>query len=89
MNLTIQLPDNLTELIAAQIASQAEKIARGNQLITLREATQITRHRRSTIMAAKNAKALSHFIVSGKPHFLVSDLWQWMEQFRVKAKSQQ
>ncbi|XHR29625.1 MAG: hypothetical protein ACFUZC_03515 [Chthoniobacteraceae bacterium] len=86
MELTLTIPNDLAEKIASQIARQAEQIAAGNRLVTLKEATEITRHRRATLNAAAKSKQLAHYLIAGKPHFRVSDLWAWLNRTRVEPK---
>ena len=85
MQLTIEIPD---ELLATQIAASAAKLEAGGHLITLRATCLMTQQRRATLKAAMNAKAIPYYIIRGKPHFRISDLWAWMDQFRVEVKHQ-
>ena len=83
MQLTIDIPD---DFLAAQIAVAIAKMEAGHRLISLRVACQMTQHRRATLKAAMSAKAIPYYLVRSKPHFRISDLWAWMDQFRVEAK---
>ena len=85
MQLTIEIPD---DFLAAQIALAIAKMEAGHRLIPLRAACQMTQHRRATLKAAMSAKVIPYYIVRGKPHFRLSDLWAWMDQFRVEVKQQ-
>ena len=46
----------------------------------------MTQHRRVTLKAAMSTKVIPYYLVRGKPHFRLSDLWAWMDQFRVEVK---
>jgi len=85
MQLTIEIPD---DFLAAQIAAAIAKMEAGHRLISLRAAGQMTQHRRATLKAAMNAKAIPYYLVRGKPHFRLSDRWAWVDQFRVEVKMQ-
>ena len=83
MQRTIEIPD---EFLATQIAAGAAKLEAGSRLITLRAACLMTQHRRVTLKAAMSTKVIPYYLVRGKPHFRLSDLWAWMDQFRVEVK---
>jgi hypothetical protein len=87
MELKLILPEDLANKIAEEITKRAAEIAMTTRLVNIREATKITRHKRMTLTAAIRSKQLPHYLISGKPHFRVSDLWDWINKTRVEAKN--
>lgn len=83
MEIKFTIPD---DEIAAQIAAQAIKIDTANRLVPMKEACMLTYQRRARLNAAVKARMLTHYIIDGKPHFRVSDLWKFIDQFKVEAK---